>query len=146
MPNRDGRHFSSCCLCSIYSWYTVCLVTGPTSPDVKHSLYPLEDVIHQFLFQHCLVVLTACLLRETYIYFWFACMGSLGSINPCSAVHSCFHDSQQLTAPLVALIMAQCMTQIADHDYAHQLKQSIWKSNMTTRHYLLIHCTVNLPS
>ena len=56
-------------------------------------------------------------------------LGHLGLINPCSVAHSCFCDSEQLTAPLFALIVAQCATQTVDHDRVHQLKQSIRKNN-----------------
>ena len=52
-----------------------------------------------------------------------------GLINPCSVAHSCFCDSEQLTAPLVALIVAQCATQTVDRDRVHQLKQCIRKNN-----------------
>ena len=56
-------------------------------------------------------------------------LGGLGLINPCSAAHSCFCDSEWLAAPLVALIVAQCATQTVDRDHIHQLKQSIRKNN-----------------
>ena len=56
-------------------------------------------------------------------------LGGLGLINPCSAAHSCFCDSERLTASLVALIVAQCATQTVDRDHIHQLKQSIRKNN-----------------
>ena len=56
-------------------------------------------------------------------------LGGLGLINPCSTAHSCFCDSEQLTAPLLALIVAQRATQTIDRDHIHQLKQSIRKHN-----------------
>ena len=54
-------------------------------------------------------------------------LGGLGFINPCSAAHSCFCDSEQLTAPLVALIVAQCATQTVDHDHIYQLNNLLGK-------------------
>ena len=56
-------------------------------------------------------------------------LGSLGLIDPCSAAHSCFIDSERLTAALVALIVAQYATQTVDHDHIYQLKQYIRKNN-----------------
>ena len=56
-------------------------------------------------------------------------MGGLGLMNPCSAASSAFHDSEKLTAPVVALIAAQCMTQTVDRDHVCHLKQSIRKNN-----------------
>ena len=56
-------------------------------------------------------------------------LGGLGLINPSSAAHSGFCYSERLTAPLIALIVAQCATQTVDHDHIHQLKQSIRKNN-----------------
>ena len=56
-------------------------------------------------------------------------LGGLGLINPCSAAHSCFCDSERLTAPLVALIVAPCATQTVNCGHIHQLTQSIRKNN-----------------
>ena len=56
-------------------------------------------------------------------------MGGIGLINPYSSAHSCFCDSEKLTALLVVLIVAQCATQTVDHDHIHQLKQSNRKNN-----------------
>ena len=98
-----------------------------TISNIKDFLQPLEDVIHQFLFQHHLV--TPCLPTERELYAFPVSLGGLGFINPCSVVHSCFHDSEQLTVPLVALIVAQYAIWTVDHDQIHQLKQSIRKNN-----------------
>ena len=97
-------------------------------PDIKDFLQPLEDVIHQS-FIPVLFGCPPCSPTERDLYALPVCLGGLGLINPCSAAHSCFCDSEQLTAPLVALIVAQCATQIVDHDHIHQLKQSIRRNN-----------------
>ena len=70
-----------------------------------------------------------CSPTERDLYALPVRLGGLALINPCSAAHSCFCDSERLTAPLVALIMAQYATQTVDHDHIHQLKQSIKKNN-----------------
>ena len=91
-----------------------------TIPDFKDFLQPLEDVIHQS-FIPALFGFPPCLPTERDLYALPVC---LGLINPCSAVHSCFCDAERLTAPLVALIVAQCATQTVDRVHIHQLKQS----------------------
>ena len=50
-------------------------------------------------------------------------------VNPCKVSQSNFHDSEQLTSPLVALIIAQCINQTADRHQMHQLKLAIRKTN-----------------
>ena len=97
-----------------------------TIPDITDFLQPLEDVIHQSfipaLFGH-----PPCSSIERDLYALPVRLGGLGLMNPCSAASSAFHDSEKLTAPLVALIAAQCMTQTVDRDHVCHLKQSIRK-------------------
>ena len=112
-----------------------------TIPDYKDFLQPLEDVIHQF-FIPALFGCPPCLPTERDLYVLPV---RPGLINPCSAVHSCFCDAERLTAPLVALIVAQCATQTVDRDHIHQLKQSIRKIILNTRQWSLIHCKVTFP-
>ena len=99
-----------------------------TIPDITDFLQPLEDVIHQSfipaLFGH-----PPCSSIERDLYALPVRLGGLGLMNPCSAASSAFHDSEKLTAPLVALITAQCMTQTVDRDHVCHLKQSIRKNN-----------------
>ena len=70
-----------------------------------------------------------CSSIERDLYALPVRLGGLGLMNPCSAASSAFHDSEKLTAPLVALIAAQCMTQTVDRDHVRHLKQSIRKNN-----------------
>ena len=99
-----------------------------TIPDIKDFLQPLEDVIHQS-FIPALFGRPSCSPTERDMYALPVRLGGLGLINPYSAAHSCFCDSEQLTTPLIALIVAQCATQTVDCDHIHQLKQSIRKNN-----------------
>ena len=89
-----------------------------TIPDIKDFPQPLEDVIHQS-FIPALFGRPPCLPTERDLYALPVRLGGLGLINPCSAAHSCFCDSEWLAAPLVALIMAQCATQTVDCDHIH---------------------------
>ena len=70
-----------------------------------------------------------CSSTERDLYALPVRLGGLGLVNPCFAASSSFHDSEKLTASLVALIAAQCMTQTVDWDQVHHLKQSIRKNN-----------------
>ena len=99
-----------------------------TIPDIKDFLQPLEDLIHQS-FIPALFGCPPCLPTVRGLYAFPVYLGGLGLINPCSVTHSCFYDSERLTAPLVALIVAQCATQTVDCDHIHQLNQSIRKNN-----------------
>ena len=98
-----------------------------TIPDIKDFLQSLEDIIHQS-FISALFGRPPCLPTERDLYVLPVRLGGLGLINPCSAAQSCFCDLEPLTAPLVALIVAQCATQSVDRDHIHQLKQSIRKN------------------
>ena len=117
-----------------------------TIPDVTDLLQTLEDVIH-LSFISALFGRPPCSSIERDLYALPVCLGGLGLMNPCSAASSAFHDSEKLiiTAPLVALIAAQCMTQTIDRDHVHHLKQSIRKTIVITRYYLQIHCIVSSP-
>ena len=99
-----------------------------TIPDITDLLQPLEDVIHQS-FIPALFGRPPCSSIERDLYALPVRLGGLGLMNPCSAASSAFHDSEKLTAPLVALIAAQCMTQTIDRDHVCHLKQSIRKNN-----------------
>ena len=99
-----------------------------TIPDITDLLQPLEDVIHQS-FIPVLFGRPPCSSIERDLYALPVHLGGLGLMNPCSAASSAFHDSEKLTAPLVALIAAQCMTQTVDRDHVCHLKQSIRKNN-----------------
>ena len=72
-----------------------------TIPDIEDFLQPQEDVIHQSfipaLFGH-----PPCSPTERDLYALPVHLGGLDLINPCSAAHSYFCDSEQLTAPLVS--------------------------------------------
>ena len=99
-----------------------------TIPDIADLLQPLEDVIHQS-FIPALFGRPPCSSIERDLYALPVRLGGLGLMNPCSAASSAFHDSEKLTAPLVALIAAQCVTQTVDQDHVCHLKQSIRKNN-----------------
>ena len=98
-----------------------------TIPDITDLLQPLEDVIHQS-FIPAVFGRPPCSSIERDLYAPPVRLGGLGLMNPCSAASSAFHDSEKLTAPLVALIAAQCMTQTVDQDHVCHLKQSIRKN------------------
>ena len=85
-------------------------------PDIADLLQPLEDVIHQ-CFIPILFGRLPCSSTERDLYALPVRLGGLGLINPCSAVSSSFRDSEKLTAPLVALLTAQCMTHTVDRDH-----------------------------
>ena len=95
-----------------------------TIPHIADLLQLLEDVIHQ-LFIPALFGRPPCSFTERDLYALSVRLGSLGLVNPCSTASSSFHDFEKLTAPLVALIAVQCMTQTADWDQVHHLKHSI---------------------
>ena len=99
-----------------------------TIPDIIDLLQPLEDVIHQS-FISALFGRPPCSSIERDLYALPVRLGDLGLMNPCSAASFTFHDSEKLTAPLVALIAAQRMTQTIDWDHVRHLKQSIRKNN-----------------
>ena len=99
-----------------------------TIPDIIDLLQPMEDVIHQS-FIPALFGRPPCSSIERDLYALPVCLGNLGLMNPYSAASSAFHDSEKLTAPLVALIVAQRMTQTVDRDHVRNLKQSIRKNN-----------------
>ena len=92
-----------------------------TIPGIKDFLQPLEDVIHQSFIPE-LFGRPPCSPTERDLYALPVRLGGLGLINPCSAAHSCFCDSERLIAPLVVLIVAQYATQTVDRDHIHQLK------------------------
>ena len=128
--SRGCRHFSTCCLCSFSPWvvYSRWSYLLHTIPDNTDLLQPLEDVIHQ-LFIPALFGRPPCSSTERDLYALPVRLGGLGLVNPCSAASSSFHDSEKLTAPLVALIAAQCMIQTVDRYQVCHLKQSIRKTN-----------------
>ena len=65
-------------------------------PDIKYFLQPLEDVIHQSYIP-ALFGRPLCSPTERDLYALLVCLGGLGLINPCSAAHSYFFDSEWLT-------------------------------------------------
>ena len=67
-----------------------------TIPDIKDFLQPLEDVIHQS-FIPALFGRPLCSPTERDLYALPVRLGGIGLINPCSAAHSCFCDSEWLT-------------------------------------------------
>ena len=116
-----------------------------TIPDITDLLQPLEDVIHQY-FIPALFGRPPCSSIERDLYALPVRLGGLGLMNPCSAASSAFHDSEKLTAPLVALIAAQCMTQTVDRDIMFATSNNpLEKTIVITRHYLQIHCIVSSP-
>ena len=115
-----------------------------TIPGITDLLQPLEDVIHQS-FIPALFSRPPCSSVERDLYALPVRLGDLGLMNPYFAASSAFHDSEKLTAPLVALIAAQCMTQTVDRDHVCHLKQSIRKNNRD-HHTLLadtLHCQLS---
>ena len=84
----------------------------------------MEDIIDQVF-----IPAFPCSPTERKLYVFPVRLGGLDLINPCSAAHSCFCDSEQLITPLVALIVTQYATQTVDHDQIHQLNQSIRRNN-----------------
>ena len=93
-----------------------------------HPVVPLEDAIHQH-FITALFGRPPCSSVERDLYALPVRLGGLGLVNPCKVSHSNFKASEQLTSPLVALIIAQCATQTVNHDQVCQLKLTIRKKN-----------------
>ena len=98
-----------------------------TIPDIQTLLQPLEEVIHQ----HFIPALwsSPCSSVERDLFALPVRFGGLGLVKPCKVSQSNFHDSEQLTSPLIALIIAQRINQTADRDQVHQLKLAIRKTN-----------------
>ena len=99
-----------------------------TIPDIQTFLQPPEDVIHQH-FIPALFGCPPCSSVERDLFALPVRFGGLGLVNPCKVSQSNFHDSEQLTSPFVALIIAQRINQTADRDQVHQLKLVIRKTN-----------------
>ena len=114
MPSRGCRHFPhadyAALIHGLFSHWSYLLCT---IPDITPALLGRPP----------------CSSTERDLYALPVHLGGLGLVNPCSAASSSFHDSERLTAPLVALIAAQCMTQTVDRDQVCHLKQSIRKNN-----------------
>ena len=115
-----------------------------TIPDIQTFLQPLEDVIHQH-FIPALFGRPPCSSVERDLFALPVRFGGLGLVNPCKVSQSNFHDSEQLTSPLVALIIAQCINQTADLDQVHQLKLAIRKTNRDHQAQLADTLMVSFP-
>ena len=92
-----------------------------TIPDIQDLLLPLENTIHN----HFIPALTGrppCSLLERDLLSLPVRLGGLGLRNPAAESPSTFQASQCLTAPLVALIVAQEAKQIVDPDSISTIK------------------------
>ena len=99
-----------------------------TIPDIQDLLLPLENAIHH----HFIPALTGrppCSSLERDLLSLPVRLGGLGLRNPAVESPSTFQASQRLTAPLVALIVAQESKQIVDLDSISNIKRSIKTSN-----------------
>lgn len=99
-----------------------------TIPDIQDLLLPLEDAIHH----HFIPALTGrppCSSLERDLLSLPVRLGGLGLRNPAAESPSIFQASQHLTAPLVALIVAQEAKQIVDPDVTATIKKNIKTSN-----------------
>ena len=99
-----------------------------TIPDIQDLLLPLEDAIHQ----HLIPALTGrppCSSLERDQLALPTRLGGLGLRKPATSSLATFKASQRLTAPLVALIVAQEASQTVDPDSTSTIKKNIRKSN-----------------
>ena len=99
-----------------------------TIPDIQDLLLPLENAIHH----HFIPALTGrppCSSLERDLLSLPVRLGGLGLRNPAVESPSTFQASQRLTAPLVALIVAQESKQIVDPDSISTIKRNIKTSN-----------------
>ena len=92
-----------------------------TVPSLANAMQPLEDVIRQKL-------LPALLGRQVSdeLFSLPARFAGLGIANPCTQCEKQFKGFEELTAPLIALILAQA--QKLDAKKMHEAQNSIRKS------------------
>ena len=99
-----------------------------TVPDIDDLLQPLENAIHQ----HLIPALTGrppCSSIERDLLALPARLGGLGLRDPSTISSECFHSSERITAPLVALIVSQDATESADPNTTSTLKKEVKKRN-----------------
>ena len=98
-----------------------------TIPDIEDLLLPLDKAIHQ----HLIPARTgreACSPTERELLSLPARLGGLGLINPATNSSDAFTASERITAPLAALIISQCFSQIPDCTQVQKIKREIKES------------------
>ena len=122
----------------------ICLVAGLVlwglSLMLKISCIPSRILFISSLLHPCLVAPYSLTEKNLYV-LQPVHLGSLGLINPCSAAHSCFHDSEQLTSPLVALIVTQYMQSIRKNNEHHTLVADTLHSQLSS----LLNIVLTMP-
>ena len=99
-----------------------------TIPDIQDLLLPLENAIHRQLIT-ALTGRPSCSSVERDLLALPVRLGGLGLSNPATSSPDVFQASQSLTGPLVALIVAQDVSQIVDPEATSTIKKNIKKSN-----------------
>ena len=99
--------------------------------DIRDLLLPLENAIHQQLIT-ALTGRPSCFSVERDL---LALPDGLGLSNTSTSSSDVFHASQSLTAPLVALLVAQDVSQIVDPEATSTIKKNIRKSASDTINY-----------
>ena len=97
-----------------------------TIPGIQDLLHPLETAIHQ----HFIPALTgreACSSAERDLLALPVRLGGMGLVNPLSESTHAFEASKRITAPLVALIVAQTPHQAVQRDELQKEKNCIKK-------------------
>ncbi len=98
-----------------------------TVPDIQDLLSPLETAIHQ----HFIPALTgreACSAVERDLLALPVRLGGMGLINPMSESTHAFEASERITAPLVALIVAQDAHHTVQRNDLQKVKNCVKKT------------------
>ena len=115
-----------------------------TIPDIQDLLLPLENAIHQSLIP-ALTGRPPCSTLERDLLALPIRLGGLGLYNPAAIAPTTFQASQHLTAPLVAMIIAQEVNQTIDPDSISAIKKNIRKSNRQRQVQLAVNVYDQLP-
>ena len=99
-----------------------------TIPDIHDLLLPLETAIHQCLIP-AITGRAPCSRQERDLLALPVRLGGLGLTNPATNSSHAFQASERLTAPLVALIVAQSPEHAVDQTEITSIKKDIRKTN-----------------
>ena len=99
-----------------------------TIPETHDLLLPLEDAIRQ-RFIPALTGRPSCSTLERDLMAIPVRLGGLGLSTPAMLSPTAFQASEQLTGPLVALIVSQETNQTVDYESTSTIKKNIRRSN-----------------
>ena len=99
-----------------------------TIPDIEDLLLPLESAIHQHLIP-ALIGRAPCSSLERELLALPVRLGGLGLCNPAKSSSQAFKSSEQITAPLVALIVSRETNCMMNPATTTTLKNIVKKAN-----------------